>query len=45
MIAHIIDIAFLCLLGAGAIAGIAVFLGIVIAVLLSDWGDDKKDDS
>lgn len=39
-LARIIDILFLALLGAGAAAGISVFLGIVIAVLFSDWRDD-----
>lgn len=41
MIAKIIDIAFLALLGAGAVAGLAVLLGIVITVLFSDdWRDE-----
>lgn len=38
--AKIIDVAFLALLAAGAVAGLAVFIGIVIAVLFSDWRDD-----
>ena len=41
MIAKIIDILFLALLSAGAVAGIALFVGIIIAVLMSDWEDDK----
>lgn len=44
LFAKIIDVLFLALVGAGAVAGISVFLGIVIAVLLSDdWrdGDDS----
>ncbi len=44
MIAKIIEVMFLALLAAGAAAGIAVFFGIVIAVLLSDWRDDDWKD-
>ena len=38
--AKIIDVAFLALLAAGAVAGLVVFIGIVIAVLFSDWRAD-----
>lgn len=38
--AKIIDVAFLALLAAGAVAGLVVFIGIVIAVLFSDWRDE-----
>ena len=39
--AKIIDVAFLALLAAGAVAGLAVFIGIVIVVLFSNWRDDE----
>lgn len=38
--AKIIDVAFLALLAAGAVAGLSVLIGIVIAVLFSDWRDE-----
>ena len=38
---HIIDIFIMTLLTVGGLAGLAVFIAVIIAVIISDeWGDD-----
>lgn len=40
LLAHIIDIAIWALLVVGALAGLTVFIAVIIAVLWFDWRDD-----